>query len=683
MWQYVKWMAGFVLLLSLPLVLSAQDGAGESPDDTLSVEMEAIEVVGVRSAITVANAPLSLSARNRDLAQTNHEASLSLSEVGQQLPGLWVNNRRNYALGERMTIRGLGWRASFGVRGIQVILDGIPLTVADGQAMTNIIDPAFIRRAELIRGPASSFWGNSSGGVLYLSTDPGYADASTFRMRAMGGSYGLARTEVQYYSDGDAHSFNAYGSFLDDPGFRNYSSARLWRMGLNGSLSLSNGGVLEYSGALNHMPRAQHPSGLTREQARENPRMAVPSFVEAGAGKSITQGQAGIRYLDDTSLGMMTLSAWGIHRDLENPLTFGIIDVNRWSGGIRATFDKTFDRLEVRGGAEVKLQRDDRAEYNNEGGRKGAVQIDQLETVWNRALFVSAAYSAGGFQLLGSLRFDNLAFSSDAASPDASGSRDFYALNPAIGISLEAGSARIYSNLSTSFEAPTTTELVNRPDNEEGFNPEIQPEKTVGWEAGVRGDLMEGSVEYETALYHMWIRDLLFPYQLTADGPVYYRNQGETVHRGVEALLNADLLPGLNLNTSYTLTDAYFRKATTLEGISLEEKEVPGVARHRWNSSLTWRPGNWLVSANHEFVSRHPVDNLNSAYNGSYHVIDAKLSYRLGFGNDQQVRLQPFVNVNNLLDRRYNGSVLVNAFGGRYYEPAAGRNWQVGLSVDF
>lgn len=683
MWQHVKWTAGWVFLLAFPLALSAQNETGENRDDTLSVEMEAIEVVGVHSAITVANAPLSFSARNRDLAQTNHEASLSLSEVGQHLPGLWVNNRRNYALGERMTIRGLGWRAAFGVRGLQVILDGIPLTVADGQAMTNIIDPAFVRRAELIRGPASSFWGNSSGGVLYLSTDPGYTDASAFRMRAMGGSYGLARTEVQYYSDGNTHSFNAYGSFLDDPGFRNYSSARLWRMGLNGSLHLANGGILEYSGALNHMPRAQHPSGLTREQARENPRMAVPSFVEAEAGKSITQGQAGFRYLDDTSLGMMTLSAWGIHRDLENPLPFGIIDVSRWSGGIRATFDKSFERLEIRGGAEVKLQRDDRAEYSNDGGRKGAVQIDQLETVWNRALFASATYSSNGFQLLGSLRFDNLAFSSDAVSPDASGSRDFYALNPAIGISFEAGSARIYSNLSTSFEAPTTTELVNRPDNEEGFNPEIQPEKTVGWEAGVRGELMEGSVEYETALYHMWIRDLLFPYQLAADGPVYYRNQGKTVHRGVEVLLNADLFPGVRLNTTYTLTDAYFQKATTLEGFSLEDREVPGVARHRWNNSLSWRPGDWLISANHEFVSRHPVDNLNRAYNGSYHVVDAKLSYRLGLGRDRQVHLQPFVNVNNLLDRRYNGSVLVNAFGGRYYEPAAGRNWQVGLSLDF
>lgn len=671
------------LMAAAPALLAAQDPPDGQEGDTLKVEMEAIEVIGTWSDIGAANAPLSFSTLQRDPALLNAESSLSLSEIGRHLPGIWVNNRRNYALGERMTIRGLGWRAAFGVRGIQVILDGIPLTVADGQSMTNIIDPAFVRRAELIRGPAASFWGNSSGGVLYLSTDPAWSAGERFRLRATGGSYGLARGEAQYYVRGGAHSFNIYGSLLDDPGFRNHSSARLWRGGVTGSVTLPGGGLIEYSGALNHMPRAQHPSGLTREQARENPRLAVPSFVESGAGKSITQGQAGLRYLADTPAGALTLSAYGIRRDLENPLPFGIITVGRWSGGLRATLDRRFDRLELKGGAELKLQRDDRVEYENDGGSRGAVQIDQLETVWNRALFASAAYRLGRARLLGSVRFDNLEFTSDASSPSASGERNFYALSPSLGLSVEAGESRLFANLSTSFEAPTTTELVNRPDNQEGFNPGIQPEKTLGLEAGLRGGAGGSAINYELTLYNMWIRDLLFPYQLSADGPVFYRNQGETLHRGVEASLRARVLPRLEASATYTLTDAFFREATTLEGASLADNRVPGVARHRWNAALRWQPGSWTASVSHEFVSRHPVDNRNSSYNDRYHVVDATLSYRLGLGPGEEFFLQPFLNVNNLLDRRYNGSVLVNAFGGRYYEPAAGRNWRFGLSMEF
>ncbi|MDZ7774002.1 MAG: TonB-dependent receptor [Balneolaceae bacterium] len=669
-------------LLMLPGLLSAQDSTA-AVGDTLATHLKAIEVVGVRSVISSADAPLALAIANRDRASLNHGSSLSLSGIGQQLPGLWVNNRRNYALGERMTIRGLGWRAAFGVRGIQVILDGVPLTVADGQSMINIVDPAFVRRAELIRGPASSFWGNASGGVLYLSTDPGYSAGDGLHLRALGGSYGMARTEAQYRQAGERHAFSAYGSFLDDPGFRNYSSARLWRGGLTGRVEISGGGTLEYSGAMVHMPFAEHPSGLSRQQAKEEPRTAVPSFVEAGAGKSMTQGQAGLRYLADTGLGDLTLSAYGIRRDLRNPLPFAIITVDRLSGGLRAGLEREYDEITWKAGAEVKLQRDDRVEFGNDSGSRGGVQIDQLETVWNQALFASAAWGPGDLALLGSLRLDRLAFASDARASGAEGERSFQALSPGVGVRWDLGAASLFANLGTSFEAPTTTELVNRPGGGEGFNPDIRPEHTTSVDLGMRGELVNSPLSWELTLYQMWIRDLLFPYQLAADGPVFYRNQGETRHRGVEARVEARILPSLTLSSTWNLTDAAFVEAATLDGFSLAGKSVPGVARHRLNTTLRWQASGWRASLSHEMVSRHPVDNLNTAWNDRYQVLDARLSYRSNPGAGSGLTLHPFLEVNNVLDHRYNGSVVVNAFGGRYYEPAAGRNWTFGLSLDF
>lgn len=669
--------------LLLLLAILPRDGFAQTSDTTRTAELEEIEVIGTRALISEATAPLSLSLRDRSLRILNGDASLSISSVTGQIPGIWVSDRENYALGERITIRGLGWRAAFGVRGIQVLLDGIPLTVADGQSMIDIIDPAFIRRTEVIRGPASAFWGNSSGGVLHLSTAPEPRSGERFRARMTGGSYGLLKTEAQYRSAG-THSLNVFSSWVTDPGFRNYSSARLWRSGVTGSADLKQGRRLTWMGALAHMPFAEHPSGLTREQAEENPRMAVDTFENSEAGKTITQMQAGVGYRDSgTPVGAVGVTAYGIHRDLVNPLPFGIIDIGRLAGGLRVTADNHIGDLELRGGAEIKIQHDDRTEFDNDAGERGAVQVDQTETVFNQALFTTASWSAGSFQLLGGLRYDRLAFSADPAEGNGgSGDRLFQALSPSLGISWNRGITHLFANFSTGFEAPTTTELVNRPDGQQGFNPEIGPEQTTGWEAGIRGFSSELPVEYELTLYLMRIGDLLFPYQLEADGPVFYRNQGETEHRGIEARFGLDLSSALSLQSAYTLTDARFLQAETLDGTSLDANRVPGVPKHRVNTVLAWRGGPADISLHHEWVSRYPADNLNTAWNHRYGVIDLKAGYRHLFAGGGSA-VQPFVNLNNILDKRYNGSVVVNAFGGRYYEPAPGRNWQFGVSVEF
>src|SRR5699024_1248534 len=161
----------FLIIIVLGLHYSTQ---AQQSTDSLKVELAPIEVTALRTSVTSNKAPLSFSVNSRGLERLNQEASLSLKSIGDELPGIWINNRQNYALGERITIRGLGWHAAYGVRSIQVVLDGIPLTVADGHSMTIIIDPFFIRRAELIRGPSASYCGNSSCGVLYLSTVPNY-----------------------------------------------------------------------------------------------------------------------------------------------------------------------------------------------------------------------------------------------------------------------------------------------------------------------------------------------------------------------------------------------------------------------------------------------------------------------------------------------------------------------------
>jgi iron complex outermembrane receptor protein len=671
-----------VLYTALFVFFTARADAQEV-NDSLKVDLEPIEVTAMHSVISSTDAPAALSTLSRDLIDINSSATLSLEDISQQMPGIWVNDRQNYALGERLTIRGIGWRAAFGVRGVQVVLNDIPLTVADGQTMLNIVDPAFIRRAELLRGPAATYWGNSSGGVLYLSTKPRYEQESNFRLKTMAGSYGTKKVEGEFSIRNPNHQMTGYTSYLNTDGFRDYSAAQVLRSGVTGSVNLTSKSHLQYQGAAIYMPKAQHPSALTANDAQNNPTEAVPSFVDAGAGKQITQGQIGLSYMLQTDAGILNITGYTIYRDLTNPLPFGIITVDRLAGGLRATFDKEWDSLKLKLGVESKFQNDDREEFENIGdATRGATTVNQVEQVWNQAIFSTATYSLGKFNILGGLRYDRIKFNTDANTASQTGNRTFQSVSPSLGVNYRPGNQNIFANLSTSFEAPTTTELVNRPGSGNGFNPNLKPEQTVGVETGIRGHIQSNTVTYDLTLYQLWIKDLLFPYQLETNGPTFYRNQGETRHTGIEAQVGWQIHPDLKISANTTVTNAEFIQAQTVDSLSLRDNEVPGIAPFRLNGKVSWKPGNFLLSLTYKHIGSYMANNLNTAKNDAYNIFDASFSFRKPF-SPQGIEVQPFINVNNLFDTRYNGSVTVNAFGGRYFEPAPGRSWQAGISVNF
>ncbi|HLR32965.1 MAG TPA: TonB-dependent receptor, partial [Fodinibius sp.] len=283
--------------------------------------------------------------------------------------------------------------------------------------------------------------------------------------------------------------------------------------------------------------------------------------------------------------------------------------------------------------------------------------------------------------ILGGLRYDRMRFSTDNPSPEQSGRRTFDSFSPSIGLSYQPRSYTLYTNLSTSFQAPTTTELVNRPGGGNGFNPDLKPESTVGLEVGVRSDETK-SFQFDIAAYHLWIYNLLFPYQLEDNGPTFYRNQGETAHMGIEGRIGYAIGRDWKFTATANVTAAEFKQAETLDNLSLEGNTIPGIPEHRLNTTLQWSPRQFLGTLSYEYASSYPVNNLNSEENEAYNVLDLSLSYQLDLIKSG-VMLQPFLSINNLLDERYNSSVAINNPGGRYYEPAPGRNWQAGVSVNF
>ena len=656
-----------------------------SPDTSVAmqVEMAPVEVTATPFRIASESASFSASVRTRTDQALNSTPSLSLEQITAGLPGLSVQSRTHFALGDRITIRGFGWRAQFGVRGIQMLLNGIPMTVADGQSVVHLIDPSFVRSIEVIRGPASTFWGNASGGVLSLSTQPSRNARHTVRLKQTVGSYGLSKTDAQVTPDLGPHRASVYASYLSQDGFRRHSETRLLRSGFTSDFSLGDDRGLRVVGGLQHMPRADSPGSLKQAPARQNPEQARPTILDFDVGKDVTQGQLGATYYDDVGLGTLNATAYGIARDLENPIPFNVIDLNRQAGGLRFTLEDKTSEVQWGVGIEGKLQHDDRKEYTSNGGAPDSLLIDQQETVDNAAAFGRLAMPLGRLELTAGLRYDWIQFEADDRLGTDDGTQTFRALSPSVGLSYDLETARLFANVSTGLETPTTTELSNRPDGQGGFN-DLAAEHILGVEGGITGTWIGPRLSYDVALFYQDIDDVLVPFQRQPFGPTYYRNQGAARHLGAEGSLRWRPVPALSLQASYSYVDAEFT-AGTVEGpeatTRLDGNQLPGVPTHRLGATAQVRTAPVHASVTLQRVGKQYGDSENTATNDGYTTIDLRVSPP-GLPVPGDATITPFLALNNAFDVRYN-DVVVNAFGGRFYEPAAGRHWRLGASLQF
>ena len=245
-------------------------------------------VTAVREAAPLDRLPLAVSAVGRDRFAPG-EKSLSLAEALRQVPGLHVAERNNPSQGPRLMARGLGARAAFGVRGVKVLLDGVPLTTPDGQTQLGNIDLAAAGRVEVLRGPNSSLYGNAGGGVVSVHTRRPEAAGVRVKPRLVAGSDGLWLRRLTL-AGGGRHSFHLSARQLDLDGYRDHSEARV--RGLNAVVRSRLRPAWELVWVLNlyDAPYLLNPSSLNRADARERPRFARGFIV--GRGPPSRRGRA-------------------------------------------------------------------------------------------------------------------------------------------------------------------------------------------------------------------------------------------------------------------------------------------------------------------------------------------------------------------------------------------------------
>jgi iron complex outermembrane receptor protein len=407
------------------------------------------------------------------------------------------------------------------------------------------------------------------------------------------------------------------------------------------------------------------------------------------------QAQLGVAWTRSWGEARVDLAAYGLGRSLDNALSFGFIELGRKAAGLRAAYSASLGvggrAVAFTAGADLETQADEREEFDNVAGRPGTqLRRDQTDRVSAAGPFVQAEVELWPAVLLTiGARYDAVRFRTNdhflGDGRDDSGDRTLRAFSPVAGMLIRPliGLAA-YANVATSFQTPTTTELINAPPAPgqpccpAGFNEQLEPQRAVSFEAGVKGELA-GRVGYDIALFHMNVRNALVPFQVPqAEGREFFRNAGESRHRGLEIGAHGGLGPA-RVSAAYTYSDFVFIDdglASALDG-----NRIPGVPPHHLFAGLRVEAGRgFAVESELDHTSEYFATDANdpASVNPAATVLDLRLLATTRFG---RFAARPFIAVNNLTNERYNSSVVVNAFGGRYFEPAPGRNLVLGVTM--
>ncbi len=615
---------------------------------------------------------------------------VNLSESLGRVPGIVVQNRQNYAQDLQISSRGFGARATFGVRGIRLIADGIPATMPDGQGQAATFALGSAERIEVLRGPFSSLYGNAAGGVIVVETeDP--PERPLVSTDLMAGAYDTWRAGIRV---GGWNSLLDASRFESD-GYREHSAVRRDHYNVKFKYGLRPDTTLTLVGNQLRQPETQDPLGLTRAQVEQNPRQATQVALDFDTRKTVYQEQLGATLahrLSPTSSVQATVyggTRW-VEQYLAIPLMFqaapthsgGVVQLDRGyrGGALRYSTGETV-RFSV--GAEHERMDERRRGFLNLNGVAGELKRDEDDEVTSTDFYAQAEWKlAERWSLHGGLRTSRVEFTSQdyfitAANPDDSGRRSYSATTPVAGLVFRASSAlSLYANLGRGFETPTFAELAHR-NTGSGLNFELEASRSRHAEAGAKA-LLKGVGRFTLAVFDIETRDEIVV-EASSGGRTTFKNAARTERRGLE--LGAESIsPGpFGAQFAYTLLDAKFAEGFTTGATTVPAGNLlPGVPKSQAYAQLRYRKPAYYTYLEALYRSRVPVNDVNSEFADAYVVLN------LVAGLVQQGpgwRISEYVRLDNVADRDYVGSVIVNDGNGRFYEPSPRRSMSAGIQA--
>jgi iron complex outermembrane receptor protein len=640
---------------------------------------------------------------------------LGLDEGLDKIPGLFMTNRYNFNQDLRISIRGFGSRATFGIRGIKLYVDGIPATTPDGQGGVDHIDIGSTGHIEVVRGPSSSIYGSASGGVINVYTEDGPVDAPFLEGRFTLGSDSLKKLQVKTGGQKGPLNYLVNLSRLDLKGYRFHSETDNVLLNSKFRYDIDSTSDLTITANAVDSPEANDPGGLCSSKSASafcttfeaDPTVAQGNNVRYDAGESVAQQQLGLIYRKQfgdkheiTARNYYVLRDFNANLPTGAPfISGGIIALERFfvGGGLQYSLsDQVFghrNRLTV--GFDIDSQMDERKNFqNNRGAPSGPLSLNQDEDVFSWGVYLQNEFDiTDTLGLSFGIRYDEVEyeftdyFLTDA---DQSGSSTFKEWSPQAGLLWKLHDAiNFYGNVSTSFETPSTREFasVTGPG---GFNTSLNAQTATNYEVGIKG-LLPGNASYQLSLFTIDVSDELLPAGENLGGSTFFVNAGETERTGLEAGMTFRPLPGLDVSLTYTYSDFEF-ETLMVAGTSFSGEKIPGVPEHVGFMEIAYNHPSGLFSifdiqyVDEVFVNNAYIDAFATVIPQGEAADDYALAnFRMGYiaHTDGNIEFTPFFGINNLFNQKYMGNVRVNEARHRYFDPAPELNVYAGVSVRY
>ena len=665
-----------VIFLLISNNLIAQKSSSTTTITLNEISVEALKIETLKKKV-----PYSISVLDFKRIQKINQ-QLSLQEYIESVPGLFSLNANNYAQDLRISIRGFGARSAFGIRGIKIIVDGIPETTPDGQGQIDNIPIGLINKIEVLRGPSASFYGNAAGGVISINTIDSLSGKSNI-VRSLFGSYNLTSHQLTSFLNNGNTNAIIYLNNTQTDGYREQSGLKQNIFNIKLRHNFSSKSVINAQFNYTNSPKAQDAGGLTLEEVGNNRKQARQRNIDYDTFEKIDQLKMGINWVKNFNQNL-SLNSYTFFstRDFYGKLPFesgGIVDLDRryYGLGARLKFSKSDQNPshQFQIGMESSFQNDGRNRFLNIKGIQGNNVFSQEEIFKNYAFYFLDQVKLNKWVIRSSVRFDHLSIGTDN---DIFNKR-YNVFNPSFGLSKEIKRNQfLFINFSSSFETPTLSELSANPSGNEGFNLKLEPSRAFNYELGWK--VSKPKFIMEANIFYIKSSNEILPYELEDfPGRSFYKNSGATKRMGLELFTQ---LNWKNIEVQSTFTSAkYLFEDDKITTQDFKSNNLPGIPKSQFFINLIHTSKkNWITKLTFENTGKFYANNSNSV------LIDSYQKTRFQTGKSVDVKWSEvdfFLGINNLLNQKYFDNIRLNAFGSRFYEPAPPRNVFTGFSLNF
>ena len=665
------------------LLLTFFCNAQKQAKDSIKLEEVIISVTKIKDSLV--NTPFSVSIKNFSTFQKSAE-QFNISEYIEDIPGIFISNDNNYAQDSRISIRGFGSRANFGIRGIKLIVDGVPETTPDGQSQIDNLNLEIIEKVEVIRGVGSSLYGNSSAGIIKIKTLQELQNS----FARIGFSLGSNQQNKSQFFLGQKYKKTSY-TFLysqtKSNGYRNNSGFK--NNNLNINLFKKVNDKTNYGLSFNYVdsPYAIDPGGLTIEEVEDNRKQARERNVIYDSKESIKHLKLSGSFEKKIS-NKLTFSKYLFfsNRDFNGNIPVkkgGTIKLDRKYWGLGASL-LIKNKFNTQIGFDLGNQKDLRKRYFNNEGEIGALVLEQNEKFINYGIFLVSSFKLNSFIISPGIRLDKNTISIDdqfLADGNSSDKINLNSLNPSFGINYKSNSLnRFFVNVSTGFETPTLNEFGSSPIGS-GFNKNLKSQNSINYELGFSKKSVNNKFKLDLIYFNTSTKNEVLPYEDSQfPGQVFYNNAGKTQRSGIEFSGSYNYNNFWNFNSSISIGRYLFDEFIDNEK-NYSGNKIPGVPEKTMFFNVNYKNESKLsVSLQLKVIGDLYANNSNSVKVDGFNRLNLKISKGINY---KKITIDPFLIFKNILGTSYYDNIRINAFGARYYEPAAKANFYGGIKIKF